>query len=54
MFITNDSKWIVSVAKDKQIRQWDVENCDNIKVVVEQNKNLGNKLIQVRSNLIVI
>ena len=34
--------------KDKEIRQWDIENCDDIKLVMEQNKNLGNKLTNVR------
>ncbi|CAF0763944.1 unnamed protein product [Brachionus calyciflorus] len=43
--ITKNKDWIVSVGKDKEIRQWDIKNCENIKLVVEQNKNFGNKLI---------
>ena len=36
------------IFKDKEIRQWDIENCDDIKLVMEQNKNLGNRLTNVR------
>ncbi|RNA35068.1 WD repeat-containing 88 [Brachionus plicatilis] len=43
--ITKDNKWLVSVGKDRQIREWDITNCENIKLVIEQNKNFGNKLI---------
>lgn len=42
--LTSNNKWIVTVGKDKEIRQWDIENCDDIKLVMEQNKNLGSKL----------
>jgi WD40 repeat protein len=45
--ITKDNKWIVSVGKDKAIREWYVENYENIKLVAEKNKTLGNKLIKV-------
>jgi WD repeat-containing protein 88 len=45
--ISSDNKWIISVGKDKEIRCWDIENCDNIKQVEQQNKLLGNKIITV-------
>lgn len=50
--MTKDNKWIVSVGKDKAIREWYIENYENIKLVVEKNKTFGNKLIQVKETLI--
>ena len=47
MALTSDNKAIVSVGKDKAIREYDIENCDNIKLVMEQYRTLGNKLIRV-------
>ncbi|CAF2786465.1 unnamed protein product [Rotaria sp. Silwood2] len=43
--LTSDNKWIVSVSNDCDIRLWHVENCDNIKQVIEQNKTLKNAKI---------
>jgi hypothetical protein len=39
--------YFLSLFKDKEIRQWDIENCDSIKLVAEQNKTLGDKLTNV-------
>lgn len=43
--LTSDNKWIISVSNDCDIRLWHVENCDNIKQVVEQSKTLKNAKI---------
>jgi WD40 repeat protein len=45
--LTDDNKWIISVDKDKQIQQWEITNVDKIRLVIEQNKNLGHKLVKV-------
>ncbi len=45
--LTSDNSAIVSVGKDKVIREYDIEHCDNIKLVMEQYRTLGNKLIRV-------
>jgi len=43
--ITSDNCWVLSVSKDKEIRLWDIENCESIKVVAEQNFILGKKIV---------
>ncbi|CAF1195103.1 unnamed protein product [Adineta steineri] len=36
--LTTDNKWIVSVSNDCDIRLWHIENCDNIKQVMDNTK----------------
>ena len=45
--ISSNNNWLLSVSKDKEIRLWDIENCDSIKKVAEQNMNLGKKVVNV-------
>lgn len=41
-------KFKIFISKDCDIRLWHVENCDNIKQVMEQNKTLKNtKVVSV-------
>lgn len=37
--------------KDREIRLWDIENCENIKIVAEQNFALGKKIVNVRDRI---
>lgn len=48
IFMNKIKRIFLNSRKDGGIREWDIENRENIKLVVEQNKNLGSKLITVR------
>ncbi|KAG8437391.1 hypothetical protein GDO86_008186 [Hymenochirus boettgeri] len=44
--ISANKKWIVSSSKDSTLRLWNIENCEKIPTVIENNRAMGSRIFQ--------